>query len=322
MSGTPVENRLSELWSIMDYSNRGFLGTPKEFNDNFGSPIEIFNDLAAAEKLKKVTAPFMMRRLKSDKSIISDLPDKIEMDCFSTLAKEQASLYEKTLELAMKEIEGIDSSDKKGLFVRQGLVLQMILALKQICNHPTQFLKNNILDASLSGKLDLLFDKLDSILESNEKVLLFTQFTEMGKLLQYFIEERYKVAPLFYHGGCSIQKRKEMVASFQTNHADKIFILSLKAAGTGLNLTAANHVIHYDLWWNPAVEAQATDRAYRIGQKSNVMVHRFITKNTFEERINDMIQSKKALAEMTVSTGENWIGNMSNKELKDMFEMS
>lgn len=322
MSGTPVENRLSELWSIMDYSNRGFLGTPKEFNDNFGSPIEIFNDLATAEKLKNVTAPFMMRRLKSDKSIISDLPDKIEMDCFSTLAKEQASLYEKTLELAMKEIEGIDSSDKKGLFVRQGLVLQMILALKQICNHPTQFLKNNILDASLSGKLGLLFDKLDSILESNEKVLLFTQFTEMGKLLQYFIQERYKVAPLFYHGGCSIQNRKEMVASFQSNHADKIFILSLKAAGTGLNLTAANHVIHYDLWWNPAVETQATDRAYRIGQKSNVMVHRFITKNTFEERINNMIQSKKALAEMTVSTGENWIGNMSNKELKDMFEMS
>ncbi len=321
MSGTPVENRLSELWSIVDYSNRGLLGSYKEFNETFGSPIETYNDVAVAEKLKKVTAPFMMRRLKSDKTIINDLPDKIEIDCFSTLAKEQAGLYEKTLEEALMAIDAIDGKNSKELFVRQGLVLQMILALKQICNHPTQFLKNNILDASLSGKLATLFDKLDSIVESNEKVLIFTQFTEMGKLLQHFITDRYKETPLFYHGGCNLKQRKEMVHSFQTNHADKIFILSLKAAGTGLNLTAANHVIHYDLWWNPAVESQATDRAYRIGQKSNVMVHRFITKNTFEERINEMIQSKKALAEMTVATGENWIGNLSNKELKNLFEI-
>lgn len=166
-----------------------------------------------------------------------------------------------------------------------------------------------------------MFEKLDSIIESGEKVLIFTQFKEMGLLLQHFIEERYKETPLFYHGGCSLKQRKEMVHNFQTNPADKIFILSLKAAGTGLNLTAASHVIHYDLWWNPAVEAQATDRAYRIGQKSNVMVHRFITKNTFEERINEMIQSKKELAEMTVATGENWIGNLSNTELKDLFVM-
>lgn len=321
MSGTPVENRLSELWSIMDYSNRGFLGSHKEFNDTFGAPIETYNDTEAAEKLKKVTAPFLMRRLKTDKSIINDLPDKLEMDCFSILAKDQASLYEQTLQEAMRAIEAIDASDSRGLFARQGLVLQMILALKQICNHPSQFLKNNVLDASLSGKLDLLFEKLDSIVDSNEKVLVFTQFTEMGKLLQHFITERYKEKPLFYHGGCTLRQRKEMVDAFQTNHADKIFILSLKAAGTGLNLTAANHVIHYDLWWNPAVEAQATDRAYRIGQKSNVMVHRFITKNTFEERIDEMIQSKKALAQMTVTTGENWIGNLSNKELKDLFKM-
>ncbi len=322
MSGTPIENRLSEFWSIMDYSNRGLLGNPKEFNENFGNPIEVFNDAEVADKLKKVTGPFMMRRLKTDKSIISDLPDKIEMNSFATLAKEQASLYEKTLEEAMKEIEMIDAADKKGLFVRQGLVLQMILALKQICNHPAQFLKNKQWDASQSGKLALLFDKLDSIVESNEKVLIFSQFTEMGKMLQYFIEERYLEKPLFYHGGNSIKERKEMVEAFQTNHADKIFILSLKAAGTGLNLTAANHVIHYDLWWNPAVEAQATDRAYRIGQKTNVMVHRFITKNTFEERINEMIQAKKALADMTVATGESWIGNLSNTELKDLFSIS
>jgi uncharacterized Zn finger protein len=321
MSGTPVENRLSELWSIMDYCNRGFLGSPKEFAETFGNPIEQLNDKETADKLKKVTAPFLMRRLKSDKSIISDLPDKIEIDSFATLTKEQASLYEKTLEKALEEIEGIKHSDQKSLFVRQGLVLQMILALKQICNHPTQFLKNGKMDASLSGKLDLLFDKLDSIVESNEKVLLFTQFTEMANLLRHFITERYKEEPLYYHGGCSLNQRKEMVDRFQTNHADKVFLLSLKAAGTGLNLTAATHVIHYDLWWNPAVETQATDRAYRIGQKNNVMVHRFITKNTFEEKINDMIQQKKALAEMTVATGENWIGNLSNKELRDIFSI-
>jgi uncharacterized Zn finger protein len=321
MSGTPVENRLSELWSIMDFSNRGFLGGLPEFKDNFATPIQNENDIAAAEKLKTITSPFLMRRLKSDKSIISDLPDKIEMDCFGHLVKEQASLYEKTLHKALETIEGIKNSDQKSLFIRQGLVLQMILALKQICNHPTQFLKNKIMDASLSGKTDLLFAKLEDIVENNEKVLIFTQFTEMGHLLQHFIKERFGEDPLFYHGGCSIKQRKEMVDGFQNNRADKIFILSLKAAGTGLNLTAARHVIHYDLWWNPAVEAQATDRAYRIGQKNNVMVHRFITKGTFEERINEMIQSKKALANMTVATGENWIGNLSNKELKEIFDL-
>jgi len=320
LSGTPVENRLSELWSIMDYSNRGLLGSAKEFADTYGNPIEQLNDYKIADKLKQVTGPFMMRRLKSDKTIISDLPEKVEIDSFAKLSKEQASLYEKTLEKAMDEIEGMNRTDQKSLFVRQGLVLQMIMALKQICNHPTQFLKNGNMDALLSGKIDLLFDKLDTIIESNEKVLLFTQFTEMAKLLNHFISERYKISPLFYHGGSSIKQRKEMVDNFQTNHANKVFILSLKAAGTGLNLTAASHVIHYDLWWNPAVEAQATDRAYRIGQKNNVMVHRFITKNTFEEKINKMIQRKKALAEMTVATGENWIGNMSNKELRELFD--
>lgn len=322
MSGTPVENRLSELWSIMEFSNRGFLGTSAEFRDIFGNPIQNQNDMNAALKLKKITAPFMMRRLKTDKTIISDLPDKIEIDSYGYLVKEQASLYQKTLQEAMIAIESIEATNHQSLFVRQGLVLQMILALKQICNHPTQFLKNKDMNSALSGKMDLLFEKLDSIVDSNEKVLIFTQFTEMGKMLQQFIEERYNQTPMFYHGGCTLKQRKEMVDRFQNNRADNIFILSLKAAGTGLNLTAANHVIHYDLWWNPAVEAQATDRAYRIGQKNNVMVHRFITKGTFEERINEMIQSKKALSDMTVATGENWIGNLNNNELRDLFTLS
>lgn len=321
MSGTPVENRLSELWSIMDFSNRGFLGNLTEFKEIYANPIQNKNDLEAANKLKQVTAPFMMRRLKTDKTIITDLPDKIEIDSYGYLAKEQASLYQRTLQEAMSAIEGVEGKDHKSLFVRQGLVLQMILALKQICNHPTLFLKNKKMDASLSGKTDLLFEKLDTIVDANEKVLIFTQFAEMGKMLKQFITDRYGEAPLFYHGGCTLKQRKEMVDSFQNNRADKIFILSLKAAGTGLNLTAANHVIHYDLWWNPAVEAQATDRAYRIGQKSNVMVHRFITKGTFEERINEMIQSKKALANLTVATGENWIGNLNDTELRTLFEL-
>ncbi|MDR3237841.1 MAG: DEAD/DEAH box helicase [Spirochaetia bacterium] len=321
MSGTPVENHLSELWNIMDFSNRGFMGNLKQFKDDFAIPIQNRNDTAAAQRLKRVISPFLMRRLKSDKSIISDLPEKMEMNAYCILTKEQAALYEKTLQKAMKQIEAVEDNDSKSLFVRQGLVLQMILALKQICNHPTQFLKNNILDAALSGKTELLFELLENIIENKEKVLIFTQFREMGDLLKHFIAERFGEEPLFYHGGCNVKQRSEMVNAFQNNRADKIFVLSLKAAGTGLNLTAASHVIHYDLWWNPAVEAQATDRAYRIGQTKNVMVHRFITKATFEERINEMIQRKKALAEMTISTGENWIGNLSNTELRDVFQL-
>ena len=319
MSGTPVENRLSEFWSIMDFTNKGYLGNEKSFKEEFISPIQMFNDEHAISRFRKVTAPFLMRRLKSDKSIISDLPDKIEQNQFSTLTKPQAALYEKTLQIALNEIEGIGETDQQSLFKRQGLVLQMILALKQICNHPTQFLKNGKIDPSLSGKSILLLDMLESILDSGEKVLIFTQFREMGNLLQQFINERFDEEAMFLHGGCSIKQRQEMVDRFQNNRADKIFLLSLKAAGTGLNLTAATQVIHYDLWWNPAVEAQATDRAYRIGQKKNVQVHRFITKNTFEERIDEMIQKKKHLADMTVATGENWIGKFSNKELREIF---
>ena len=319
MSGTPVENRLTEFWSIMDYTNKGYLGTVKTFKESYAQPIQVFNDEKVAATFRKITAPFMMRRMKSDKTIISDLPDKIEQNQFALLTKQQAALYEKTVLAAMEEIEGCSGDDKQTLFQRQGLVLQMILSLKQICNHPTQFLKNKQFDASLSGKTELLFELLDSITESGEKVLIFTQFTEMGKLLERFITERFGECPMFYHGGCSVKQREEMVHRFQHNRADKIFLLSLKAAGTGLNLTAASHVIHYDLWWNPAVENQATDRAYRIGQKKNVMVHRMICKNTFEERIDEMIQKKKHLAEMTVATGENWIGKLSNKELRDIF---
>lgn len=319
MSGTPVENRLSEYWSIMDFANKGYLGTIKSFKDEYANPIQDFGDKACVDRFRRVTSPMMMRRLKTDKAIINDLPDKIEQDEFALLTPQQAALYKKVLDESMKVIEGYDETDGKQLFVRQGLILQMMLALKQVCNHPAQYLKDGKFVPSLSGKTEMLLDLVDSIVESGEKVLIFTQFKEMGDMLQKFINERTGVQPMFLHGGCSIKQRKEMVDRFQQNkRSDRVFILSLKAVGTGLNLTAATHVVHYDLWWNPAVEAQATDRAYRIGQKNNVMVHRFITKNTFEERINDMINSKRALSEMTVSAGENWIGKLSNNELKEI----
>ena len=319
MSGTPVENRLSEYWSIMDFANKGYLGTAKTFNDEYVKPIQDFGSTACAERFRRITSPVMMRRLKTDKTIITDLPDKIEQDEFASLTPSQAALYQKVVDESMKVILDKDETDSKQLFERQGLILQMILALKQICNHPAQYLKDGRLVPSLSGKTEMLLDLVDAIRENGEKVIIFTQFKEMGDMLQQFIAERTGTEPMFLHGGCSIKQRKDMVDRFQTNRADRIFILSLKAAGTGLNLTAATHVVHYDLWWNPAVEAQATDRAYRIGQKKNVMVHRFITKNTFEERINDMINNKRALAEMTVSSGENWIGKLSNMELKEIF---
>lgn len=319
MSGTPVENRLSEFWSIIDFTNKGYLGSAKDFSDSYAKPIQKYGDSHVAERFRKVTAPFLMRRLKTDKSIISDLPDKIERNELASLTPEQAALYQETVNKCMAVIESMEGEDSQTLFKRQGLILQMMLALKQICNHPTQYLKDNRMDATLSGKTEMLLDMLRSIIDADEKVLIFTQFREMGDLLRHFIRTTLDEEPMFYHGGCSLKQRQEMVDRFQNNRNDRIFILSLKAAGTGLNLTAATHVIHYDLWWNPAVEAQATDRAYRIGQHKNVQVHRFITQNTFEERIDAMIQEKKHLADLTVSTGESWIGKLSNKELHEIF---
>ncbi len=319
MSGTPIENRMSEFWSIMDFANHGILGTLASFQKKYADPIQKWGNKEVAENFRKATAPFLLRRLKTDKSIISDLPDKIEENTYATLTEQQAALYHETVEHAMKVIENADTSTQQGIFKRQGLVLQMILALKQICNHPALFLKNGETRAEFSGKTETLLTLLESIVSNKQKVLLFTQFKEMGDLLQQLIKEHLGQEALFLHGGCSVKKRREMVDDFQNRPECKIFILSIKAAGTGLNLTAASHVIHYDLWWNPAVEAQATDRAYRIGQHQNVIVHRFITKNTFEEQIDHMIQEKKHLAYMTVATGENWIGNLSNEELNRIF---
>ncbi|HEY2925997.1 DEAD/DEAH box helicase, partial [Piscinibacter sp.] len=316
MSGTPVENRLSEYWSIMDFAQRGYLGGPTHFAREYATPIQVHRDAAAAEQLRRVMAPFMLRRLKSDKSIISDLPDKVEQDQFCTLSRQQAALYESVVREGLKSVAG-----ESDTFRRQGLVLQMILALKQVCNHPAHYLKQGAAEPDESGKAQRLLDLLEEIHAAQERVLVFTQFREMGDLLQRMLRERLGHEPLFLHGGVTRAKRDQMVERFQGERGERVFLLSLKAGGTGLNLTAASHVVHFDLWWNPAVEAQATDRAYRIGQQRNVQVHRFITRGTFEERINEMIRSKRELAEMAVGTGETWVGQLPPEALRALFRL-
>ncbi|MEN0048632.1 MAG: DEAD/DEAH box helicase [Bacteroidota bacterium] len=315
MSGTPVENRLSEYWSIFDFTNKGYLSTLTKFKDRFARPIEIDRDQEQLKQFRQVTEPFILRRLKSDKSIIKDLPDKIEKDQYCELTKEQAALYQNVVDTTMKTIE-----EAEGI-ARRGLILKLITALKQICNHPKQFLKKGKDDADLSGKMSILLDLMQQIMDNGEKVLIFTQYQQMGKILVKILEEQFGYEIPFLHGGVSRKGRDEMVEDFQHNRATRCMILSLKAGGTGLNLTAASNVIHYDLWWNPAVEAQATDRAYRIGQERNVLVHRFITQATFEEKINKLLQEKKELANLTVSTGEKWIGELSNDELKNLVKL-
>jgi SNF2 family DNA or RNA helicase/uncharacterized Zn finger protein len=316
MSGTPVENRLSEYWSIMDFTNKGYLGTLSKFNTNFAKPIQQNHDKERLETFRTITSPFILRRLKSDRSIIQDLPEKIETDYYTSLEKEQAAVYENLVKNTLKEINNAEG------IARKGLVLSLMTALKQICNHPYQYLKKGDPSPTLSGKANALFNLLDNIKMKQEKVLIFTQYKQTGNLMVDWIEQAYGRTPLFLHGGNSRKQRDAMVENFQNNHQDTIFILSLKAGGTGLNLTAANHVIHYDLWWNPAVEAQATDRAYRIGQEKNVLVHRLLSEGTLEEKIDAMLKAKKELANLAVSTGEKWLGDLSNDELTDLVKLN
>ena len=374
MSGTPVENRLMEFWTIMDFANHGFFPSASEFREKFETPIQKNGNQIVAETFRKITAPFMLRRLKTDKSIISDLPDKIIQDEYAELTRSQAALYKRTLDHFLAQLEeeqqlSEKANDAHALFKRKGIILQMILALKQICNHPATFLKgltttsaqdatntpfqrhpeqsegssevlvNNSTAAAPkdaaavpaesadskksskleSGKMQMLLDLLTSIQEQGEKTLIFTQFAEMGHLLKSTIESELGLRTHFYHGGCTQTQRTEMIQDFQENPDCKVLILSLKAGGTGLNLVAASQVIHYDLWWNPAIEAQATDRAFRIGQKRNVQVHRFITKGTFEEKINALLETKKAIANLTVNAGETWLADMDDKQLAEVF---
>ncbi|MCC7464706.1 MAG: DEAD/DEAH box helicase family protein [Saprospiraceae bacterium] len=317
MTGTPVENRLSEYYSLFDFTNHGYLGPLKTFTEEFAKPIELERNHAVLSNFQRATAPFLLRRVKTDKSIISDLPDKVETNQYCFLSKEQAALYQNVVDTSLKAISDAD----KDSIQRQGLVLKMLTALKQICNHPAHYLKKKEADPAHSGKAQRLLDIMGEILETGEKTLIFTQYREMGDLLIPMLQEHLGVEAAFLHGGVSRAARDKMVEDFQQRPTARVLLLSLKAGGTGLNLTAASNVIHYDLWWNPAVEAQATDRAYRIGQHRNVQVHRFITQSTFEERINTMIQSKKELANLAVTAGEKWVGDLSDKELKELVRL-
>ncbi|MDP3666928.1 MAG: DEAD/DEAH box helicase [Sediminibacterium sp.] len=313
MSGTPVENRLMEYWSIFDFVNPGYLGSTHWFNEEYAKPIEINQDKKRLEKFRKITSPFIMRRVKTDKSIISDLPEKVENNQYCNLSKEQASLYKSMTTDLLKEVEEAEGIN------RRGLILKLLTILKQVCNHPANYLKNTSqIAAEQSGKTMLLLQLLETIYENNEKVLIFSQYKEMGGLLRNLIQAHFGKKALQLHGGNTRKERDDMVKAFQKNPINDTFILSLKAGGTGLNLTAGNHVIHYDLWWNPAVEAQATDRAFRIGQQKNVMVHRLITKGTLEEKIDDMLRSKKQLANLAVANGEKWIGELNDSEIRQL----
>src|SRR5665647_2853194 len=317
LTGTPVENNVGDLWSIMEFLNPGFLGSQASFKRNFFIPIQAERDQEAARRLKEITGPFILRRLKTDSSIISDLPEKMEMKTYCTLTKEQASLYAAVLE----DIEEAMEEAEEGI-QRRGIVLSALSRLKQVCNHPAQFLKDNSGIPGRSGKLAMLTEMMDVVLENEEKALVFTQFAEMGRMLKEHLQASFGCEVLFLHGGVPRKQRDRMIERFQEGKEYlPIFVLSLKAGGTGLNLTGANHVFHFDRWWNPAVENQATDRAFRIGQTKNVEVHKFICAGTLEEKIDEIIERKVQVAENVVGTGEAWLTELSNEELKDVFAL-
>lgn len=315
LSGTPVENRLEDLRSLFDFIIPGYLGTEASFRTEYRVPIEVERREDAARRLKTVTAPFLLRRLKTDKAIISDLPDKVTITEYSVLGKEQAALYESLVQKGIEQ--SADTADRKD---RAALILSLLTALKQVCDHPRVYDKKSPADAALSGKCGLLVSLLGDIMRNREKVLIFTQYVETIKLLEAVIAKELGESALLYHGGMTAQARNKAVESFQNGNESSIMVVSLKAGGLGLNLTAASRVIHFDLWYNPAVEQQATDRAFRIGQTRNVFVHRFVTRGTFEEKIDAMLSSRRELADMTVASGETWLARMSHEELSDLFK--
>ncbi|MFZ3168919.1 MAG: DEAD/DEAH box helicase [Candidatus Methanoperedens sp.] len=315
LTGTPVENRLSELWSIMEFLNPGYLGSAAGFRRTFALPIERYNDKEAGKNLRSIVTPFVLRRLKTDSSIIKDLPDKIEMKEHCNLTKEQATLYEAVVKDMLRKIE-----DSEGI-ERKGAVLSTLMRLKQVCNHPAQFLGDGSSIPERSGKLNRITGMLEEVLAEGDSVLIFTQFAEMGSMLKAHFQKVFGQEVLFLHGGVNQKQRDRMVMRFSEKNGPRIFILSLKAGGVGLNLTRASHVFHFDRWWNPAVENQATDRAFRIGQTKNVQVHKFICDGTLEERIDEMIEVKKELAENIIGTGEGWLTEMTTQQLKELFTL-
>ncbi|HEY1625892.1 MAG TPA: DEAD/DEAH box helicase [Streptosporangiaceae bacterium] len=322
LTGTPVENRLSELWSLMDFTNPGLLGSAESFRKRYAIPVERHADADAVESLRKLTAPFCLRRLKTDKTIISDLPDKQEMKVWCNLTAEQASLYQATVDDMLSQIEAAEAESGEQSIGRRGLVLATMAKLKQVCNHPAHLLGDGSRLPGRSGKLARLEEICDEVVAEGDKALCFTQFAEFGTMLRPHLAARLGCPVLFLHGGTTKKRRDAMVAEFAELDEPALFLLSLKAGGTGLNLTAASHVIHVDRWWNPAVEDQATDRAFRIGQRKNVQVRKFVCVGTLEERIDVMIEQKKALADKIVGTGESWLTELSVADLRSVLELS
>lgn len=313
MTGTPIENDLTNLWSLFDFLNKGLLGGSQEFHE-YCKHLEEYPEGYA--KLKSMISPFMLRRVKTDKTIIADLPEKIEQVDYVALSKKQTVLYRKYVSELAERLEKADGME------RRGLVLASLMKLKQICNHPDQYLGQNTFDEKESGKFAMLRELCETIYEKRERVLIFTQFKEITPYLDEFLSEIFHRHGFVLHGGTPIAARNQMVESFQGEKYVPYMVLSVKAGGTGLNLTKASHVIHFDRWWNPAVENQATDRAYRIGQKKNVMVHKLVCKGTIEEKINELLESKKELAANVIgSGGENWITEMSNEELLSVLKL-
>ncbi|MGL5064026.1 MAG: DEAD/DEAH box helicase, partial [Microcoleus sp.] len=318
LTGTPVENRLQELWSILEFLNPGYLGPRNFFQRRFAIPIEKYGDRESLQSLRSLVRPFILRRLKTDKSIIQDLPEKQEMNVFCGLAIQQADLYQKIVESSMAELESAEGIQ------RRGMILALLVKLKQLCNHPALLTaesksKFGEIKTQESGKLQRLLEMLEEVLAEGDRALIFTQFAEWGKLLKPHLERHLGREVLFLYGGIKQQHREEMIDRFQHDpQGPPIMILSLKAGGTGLNLTRATHVFHYDRWWNPAVENQATDRVFRIGQTRNVQVHKFVSTGTLEEKIHDMIESKKALAEQVVIAGENWLTELDTDQLRNL----
>ncbi len=318
LTGTPVENRLSELWSILDSVNPGILGGLERFRKDFASPIERGSDPGAAAdaaaRLRRITGPFILRRTKADKRLLPDLPDKIEQVAYAKLTKEQATLYQQVVDQLLA-----DAEQAKGMR-RRGLVLAALMRLKQICNHPAHALKDDSRLAGRSGKLTRFDELVTDLLDQGERALVFTQFREMGELLVRHVDEQFSFAAPFLHGGVTRTRRDSMVDEFQDGTGPPLLLVSLKAGGTGLNLTAASQVIHYDRWWNPAVEDQATDRAWRLGQTQTVNVHKLVCEGTVEEKVSQVIDDKRKLAEQVVGTGEGeaWISEMTTDELRDL----